>query len=42
MNESLQAEGGIADAIFHRRAVRRYSDREPEPGTVEKLLVAAV
>ena len=34
MNETLQAEGGIADAIFHRRAVRRYRDREAEAGSV--------
>lgn len=42
MNETLRIEGGIADAIFQRRAVRRYSDREPEPETVGKLLLAAV
>lgn len=42
MNEAPQIETGIADAIFNRRAVRQYSDREVEPATVEKLLEAAV
>ena len=37
-----QMDIGIAEAIFHRRAVRRYSDRDLDRETVEKLLVAAV
>ena len=37
-----QMDVGIAEAIFHRRSVRRYSDRELSRETVEKLLVAAV
>jgi nitroreductase len=37
-----QLDIGIAEAIFHRRAVRRYSDRDLDRETVEKLLVAAV
>ena len=42
MNTELQTEIGLMDAIFHRRAVRHYSDREVDADTVEKLLVAAV
>ena len=42
MTEILQTEMGIADAIFHRRAVRHYSDCTVEPETVEKLLAATV
>lgn len=42
MNDLPQVDIGIAEAIFHRRAVRRYSDRELDRETVEKLLVAAV
>lgn len=34
-------EMGLMEAIFQRRAVRRYSDRAVEPATVEKLLAAA-
>jgi nitroreductase len=42
MNAALQIDGSLADAIFHRRAVRAYSDREVERETVLKLLAAAV
>ena len=42
MNTLPQMDIGIAEAIFHRRAVRRYSDRDLDRETVEKLLVAAV
>jgi nitroreductase len=42
MNSLPQMEVGITDAIFHRRAIRRYSARELERETVRKLLVAAV
>lgn len=42
MNETLQTDVDLGDAIFNRRAVRSYSPRELEPETVQKLLVAAV
>jgi nitroreductase len=42
MNDTLQSDVAIADAIFHRRAVRKYRAREVEPEVVQKLLVAAV
>jgi nitroreductase len=39
---NAQFDVGLADAIFHRRAVRRYSDRNVDEDTVWKLLIAAV
>lgn len=42
MNLTLQTEIGVTDAIFHRRAVRNYSEREVEPASIRKLLAAAV
>jgi nitroreductase len=42
MNDPSQIEVGIADAIFHRRSIRKYSAREVEREKVRKLLVAAV
>lgn len=42
MNDTLQTDVDLAEAIFNRRAVRRYSPREVEQETVQKLLVAAV
>lgn len=41
MNEIFQTDVGLADAIFHRRAVRRFTDREVEPDAVRQLLYAA-
>lgn len=41
MNEILDADVALLDAIFHRRAVRAYSTREVEAATVDKLLLAA-
>lgn len=32
----------IGDAIFHRRAVRRYTEQSVDPETVQQLLMAAV
>lgn len=42
MNTMFQADVGICDAIFHRRAVRHYSPRAVEPEVVHQLLLAAV
>ena len=42
MNAVPSTDVGLADAIFHRRAVRQYSDRAVDPDTVQKLLCAAV
>ena len=42
MNETLQTDVDLGDAIFNRRAVRNYSPRELDADTVQKLLVAAV
>jgi nitroreductase len=42
MNHALETEVGLTDAIFHRRAVRSYSDRNVDADTVKKLLRAAV
>lgn len=41
MKTDTRNEMGLTEAIFRRRAVRRYSDRAVEPETVEKLLAAA-
>ena len=42
MNDTLQIDVGLTDAIFHRRAVRRYSAQEVKSETVRQLLLAAV
>ncbi|HTO03111.1 MAG TPA: nitroreductase family protein [Opitutus sp.] len=42
MSAMIQADVGVADAIFHRRAVRSFSDRSVEAGSVKHLLAAAV
>jgi nitroreductase len=42
MSEMIQTDIGLADAIFHRRAVRSFSERDVEPETVRQLLLAAV
>ena len=42
MNDAIQSDVGLTDAIFHRRSVRRYSDRNVNPDTVRRLLDAAV
>jgi len=42
MNTEVQVDMGLMEAIFHRRAVRHYSERTVEAGTVEQLLAAAV
>jgi nitroreductase len=42
MNEMIQTDIGLADAIFHRRAVRRFTDQPVEPETVNQLMLAAV
>lgn len=42
MNTELPNEMGLTEAIFHRRAVRSYSDRTVDAATVRKLLAAAV
>ena len=42
MNDSLQSDVAIADAIFHRRSIRKYCARKVEPEVVQKLLMAAV
>ena len=42
MNNALQTQVGLSDAIFLRRAVRRFSSRDVTAETVQQLLVAAV
>jgi nitroreductase len=42
MNQILQTDVDLGDAIFNRRAVRAYSSREVDAENVQKLLVAAV
>lgn len=42
MNEMLHLDMALSDAIFHRRAVRRYLPRPVAPETVRLLLLAAV
>lgn len=42
MSAMIQTDIGLAEAIFHRRAVRSFSDREVDAGSVRNLLVAAV
>jgi nitroreductase len=42
MNPTLQNEIGLADAIFHRRAVRHYRPKPVPAVTVRELLLAAV
>ena len=41
MTISLQSDVAVTDAIFHRRAVRKYSEKAIAPDVVQKLLVAA-
>lgn len=40
MNDPIQNDVGLTDAIFHRRAVRRYSAQQVKSETVQKLLLA--
>ena len=42
MSAMIQNDVGLADAIFHRRAVRSFSEREVDAGSVRHLLTAAV
>lgn len=42
MNEIFDVDLTVMDAIFGRRAVRSYSEREVDERTVNKLLLAAV
>ena len=42
MNEMLDVDVALMDAIFHRRAVRSYDSRPVEKATVDSLLLAAV
>lgn len=42
MNTELRTEMGLMEAIFKRRAVRKYADRELEAKIVRQLLDAAV
>lgn len=42
MNTEIQTDISVTDAIFHRRAVRRYDAREVQAETVQQLLLAAV
>jgi nitroreductase len=42
MNNILDCDVGVMDAIFHRRAVRAYTPEEVGEETVNKLLLAAV
>jgi nitroreductase len=41
MNEALESDVALTDAIFHRRAVRSYDPRPVERAAVNKLLLAA-
>jgi nitroreductase len=42
MNHMLETDIGLIDAIFHRRAVRHYTDREVKADSVNQLLLSAV
>ena len=42
MSAMIQTDIGLAEAIFHRRAVRSFSERQVDAGRVRSLLVAAV
>lgn len=42
MNAMLDTDVGLADAIFHRRAVRHYTSKDVDPDMVRALLRAAV
>jgi nitroreductase len=42
MNDIIEGDVGLLDAIFHRRAVRVYSPQPVESEIVDKLLLAAV
>jgi nitroreductase len=42
MNHLMPNDVGITDAIYHRRAVRAYSDRAVTPEIVRELLLAAI
>ena len=42
MNDVIETNVALMDAIFHRRAVRGYDPRPVEKVTVDKLLAAAV
>jgi nitroreductase len=42
MKNALAMDVDLADALFNRRAVRKYSARELDEATVQKLLLAAV
>ena len=42
MKETVEGTVALMDAIFHRRSVRAYSEREVDEATVNKLLLAAV
>jgi nitroreductase len=42
MSPTLDTDIGLADAIFHRRAVRRYTNRQVQAETVQALLRAAI
>lgn len=42
MNETVEGAVALMDAIFHRRSVRAYSEREMDEATVNNLLLAAV
>ena len=42
MNGTVEETVALMDAIFHRRAVRSFSEREVDEATVNKLLAAAV
>jgi nitroreductase len=42
MSAMIQTDVGLADAIFHRRSVRSFSDREVDAASVRHLLEAAI
>ena len=42
MNETLESNVALTDAIFHRRAVRSYEPRPIGRATIKRLLLAAV
>lgn len=42
MNEAIETNVALMDAIFHRRAVRSYDPRPVEKAAVDRMLLAAV
>lgn len=42
MNLDFKSDIGVVDALFHRRAVRKYTDKDVSPELVRELIEAAI